>query len=171
MAHPESKRPTNEADPGSSAPAEASGFRADVAAVLAGALFSVGLAVSGMTQPGKVVGFLDVTGDWDPSLAFVMGGAVLVYAVAMRATRRMAAPLLAERFQLPTRHDLPPQLFVGAALFGMGWAISGFCPGPALTALGAGMHNAWVFVPAVLVGMALFRGFAVWSAGRRAARG
>lgn len=128
-----------------------------VGAFLSGVVFAVGLGVGGMTQPAKVFRFLDVTGDWDPSLAFVMLGAIGVHAVTARSILRRDRPLFAPRFVLPTRTDLDARLVAGAALFGVGWALGGFCPGPAVTALGAGMKAAAVFVPAMLVGMMLAR--------------
>lgn len=125
---------------------------------LAGLLFAIGLAVGGMTQPARVVGFLDVSGGaWDPSLGFVMAGAVASYGVALFFARRRERPVLAARFLLPTRQDLPPRLFVGAGLFGVGWAIAGFCPGPALAGAGAGVPQAWVFLPAMAAGMLLLQ--------------
>jgi hypothetical protein len=126
-------------------------------AFVAGLLFAVGLGVSGMTQPAKVFRFLDVTGDWDPSLALVMVGAIAVHAATMRRILGRERPLFASRFALPTRTDLEPRLVAGAAVFGVGWGIAGYCPGPAVTALGAGVTAAVVFVPAMLAGMALAR--------------
>ncbi len=127
------------------------------AAFAAGVLFAVGLIVGGMTQPSKVVGFLDVTGAWDPSLAFVMGGALAVYGVAYRLIRRRVAPLAAPAFRISSREDTPPKVLLGSALFGVGWGISGFCPGPAVVAVGSGMSQALVFIPAVVVGILLFQ--------------
>jgi uncharacterized protein len=125
--------------------------------VVAGFVFAAGLTLSGMTQPTKVSAFLDVAGAWDPSLAWVMGGAVAVYAAADRFARRRARPLFAAQFpSRPSRHIDAP-LLVGAALFGVGWGLSGFCPGPALVAAGAGVNSALWFVPAMLAGMALAR--------------
>ena len=123
----------------------------------AGFLFAVGLALSGMTHPAKVSAFLDVAGAWDPSLAWVMGGAVAVYFAANRFARRRARPLHAAAFppRPPTRIDA--RLIGGAAIFGVGWGLSGFCPGPALVSVGAGVSAALWFVPAMLAGMALQR--------------
>lgn len=118
-----------------------------------GALFAVGLAVGGMTQPAKVIGFLDVTGDWDPSLIFVMAGAIAVHAIVYRLVRRRSAPFLAERFAVPTRRDLDPRLIGGAALFGVGWGLGGYCPGPGVTALVSGSAPALVFVASMLGAM------------------
>ncbi|MCC6619836.1 MAG: YeeE/YedE family protein [Deltaproteobacteria bacterium] len=110
-----------------------------------------------MTDPSKVQGFLDFAGGsrWDPSLAFVMAGAILVHVVMSRLIRRRKAPLFAARFALPTRTDLDPKLIVGAALFGVGWGIGGICPGPGLVDLGSGMGSALVFVVAMAAGMLL----------------
>jgi uncharacterized membrane protein YedE/YeeE len=122
---------------------------------VAGALFGAGLLVSGMTQPAKVVGFLDVTSGWDPSLAFVMGGAVLVYAIAFRLVRgRRATPWFEGAFHLPTRRDVDAPLIAGAALFGVGWGLGGLCPGPGLVSAAAGSATAIAFVTAMIVGMA-----------------
>ena len=125
-------------------------------ALLAGLVFGIGLVVSQMVVPAKVLGFLDVFGDWDPSLALVMGGAILVAAPAFALARRMGAPLLAPRFEIPTRRDLDARLIAGAAIFGVGWGLVGLCPGPALVALGFGGGPAPVFVAAMLAGMLIF---------------
>lgn len=121
--------------------------------LVSGLLFGAGLALGGMTDPGKVVAFLDVTGAWDPSLAFVMGSALLVTFPVFAWVRRSARPLFAERFQLPTRRDLDPQLLVGAALFGIGWGIAGLCPGPAIANLAAGSPEILLFVATMVAGM------------------
>jgi len=123
--------------------------------LFAGALFGVGLSIGGMTRPEKVVGFLDVTGLWDPSLAFVMGGAIAVHFVLFRVVLRRKAPLFDDHFHLPTRRDADPRLFVGAAIFGIGWALGGFCPGPGLASAAAGVFPAIVFVAAMTAGMLL----------------
>ena len=118
-----------------------------------GLLFGLGLVVSGMSDPAKVLNFLDLFGTFDPSLAFVMGGAVIVAFLGFRFTLRRPAPLLAGRFQLPTRTDIDARLIVGPALFGIGWGLGGFCPGPAFTGLGLGASGTLVFVGAMLAGM------------------
>ena len=118
-----------------------------------GALFGVGLLVSGMTQPAKVIGFLDVFGAWDPSLAFVMLGAIAVHFVAYRLIRRRASPLLAEKWVLPTRRDIDFKLVAGAAVFGLGWGLAGYCPGPAVVSLASGAPGVVVFTAAMLAGM------------------
>lgn len=125
-----------------------------VTAALAGGLLGAGLVVSGMTQPAKVIGFLDFTRGWDPSLAFVMGGAVLVYSIAFRVVRgRRAEPWFDTRFHLPTRKDLDLGLIAGAALFGVGWGLGGYCPGPGLVSAAAGSASALWFTAAMLGGM------------------
>ena len=130
---------------------------AQLTAFAAGLLFAAGLGVAGMTQPAKVFGFLDITGNWDPSLAFVMLGAIAVHATAVRGILRRRAPLFAVRFALPTRRDVDARLVTGAALFGAGWGLVGYCPGPALTALGGSVPAAAIFVPAMVAGMWVFR--------------
>lgn len=125
-----------------------------------GLLFAFGLALSGMTQPAKVIGFFDFSRgleSWDPSLAFVMGGGMLVYMPVYRLVRRRQRPLLEERFRLPTRRDIDARLILGSALFGIGWGLAGFCPGPAITSVGAGSPEAVVLVLSMLTGMLLFQ--------------
>ena len=128
----------------------------------AGLLFAVGLGISGMTQPTKVVGFLDVFGSWDPSLAFVMLGGIGTHMVAYGIMRRRASPVLAGAFVVPTRRDITGPLVGGAALFGVGWAMAGLCPGPAIVSAGAGTPNGLLFVLAMAVGVAAFRGLQGW---------
>lgn len=121
----------------------------------AGVLFGVGLAISGMTQPEKVVGFLDVFGQWNPSLMFVMGGALMVSMIFGRRVLRRRAPVYDDKFHLPEKTAIDRSLVVGAAIFGVGWGIGGFCPGPALVAAGAGRTPALVFVATMVLGMAV----------------
>ena len=102
-----------------------------------------------MTKPSKIIGFLDIAGDWDPSLAFVMAGAIAVHFVAYRLIRRRSAPLYDTQFHLPTRRDIDLRLVLGAALFGVGWALGGFCPGPGIVAAGGGSLHAVIFVVAM----------------------
>ena len=128
-----------------------------VFALIAGALFGAGLTVSGMADPQRVRGFLDLFGAWDPTLAFVMGGALIPMAIAWRFQRRMTSPMAAERFALPTARDLDPRLIGGAALFGIGWGIAGLCPGPAIADLAIAPVPAAIFVVAMLGGMILPR--------------
>lgn len=118
-----------------------------------GALFAVGLAISGMTKPSKVAGFLDLAGAWDASLAFVMMGAIAVHFVAFRIVMRRPSPLFDVKFHLPSRKDLDLRLILGAALFGVGWALGGFCPGPGLVSAGSGSLSAVVFVAGMTLGM------------------
>lgn len=125
------------------------------AAMLAGVVFGVGLAVSGMMDPAKVIGFLDFAGDWDPTLAFVMGGALLVTAPAFYLILKRPRPALADSFDLPVKTTLDTRLLGGSALFGVGWGLSGFCPGPAVAALTTGLGPVFAFVAAMLAGMAL----------------
>jgi uncharacterized membrane protein YedE/YeeE len=128
-------------------------------ALLAGAVFGVGLIVSGMADPAKVLGFLDLGGAWDPSLAFVIGGAILVGAFAFTFARKRTLSLLGLEMRMPTATRLDRRLVGGSLLFGVGWGIAGFCPGPALVALGMGEQKALIFVAAMLVGMGLYEVF------------
>ena len=127
-----------------------------IVALFAGALFGAGLIVSGMADPQKVIGFLDVAGDWDPTLAFVMGGALLITGPAFRLILRRPRPVLADGFSLPTKSAVDGRLVGGAALFGVGWGLSGFCPGPAVAALSTGMTPVLAFVTSMLAGMAVY---------------
>lgn len=128
-----------------------------VGAALSGLLFGVGLAVSGMSNPDIVLGFLDVTGDFNPTLLFVLGGAVGVAGIAFRFVLPRRRPVFDTRFHLPTAGEADRRLVGGAILFGIGWGLVGYCPGPALVALGSGVPGAVVFVPAMLLGMWLER--------------
>lgn len=125
------------------------------AALLSGLLFGIGLAMSGMLDPARVRGFLDVAGAWDPTLAFVLAGAVMAASLGTALARSLRRPLLADRFDWPTRTRIDRPLVLGAVLFGIGWGLSGFCPGPAVAALSTGLLPVIVFVAAMLVGMAL----------------
>jgi uncharacterized membrane protein YedE/YeeE len=126
-------------------------------AAATGFVFGLGLVISGMSNPAKVLNFLDLFGTWDPSLAFVMAGAVVVTFIGYRLVLTRQAPLLGGRFDLPTRRDIDPRLLAGAALFGVGWGLGGFCPGPALTAVPLGATGTLYFFPAMLLGMWLAR--------------
>lgn len=132
-------------------------FKRAVASLGAGTVFGVGLALSHMTDPERVLGFLDVTGPWDPRLLGVLGGAVAVTALSFRPLLRRTAPILDQRFHLPafTRIDAP--LLIGSALFGIGWGIGGYCPGPAIAALGSGNAELLWLLPSMLLGAALQR--------------
>ena len=127
----------------------------NVAAFGTGALFAIGLAISGMTKPSKVAGFLDVAGAWDASLAFVMIGAIAVHFIAYRIVTRRASPLFDTKFHLPTRKDIDLRLVLGAGLFGIGWGLGGFCPGPGLVTAGSGSLSALVFVAGMTIGMVI----------------
>ena len=122
---------------------------------VAGVLFSLGLVVSGMANPAKVLNFLDIAGTWDPSLAFVMSGAVVVAAIGYQLVLARPGPVFASSFDLPTKRTLDVRIFVGPAIVGIGWGLSGYCPGPAVTSLVLAASGTIVFVPAMLIGMAL----------------
>ncbi len=121
-----------------------------------GLLFGWGLMIAGMTDPAKVLGFLDLAGAWDPSLAFVMGGAIAVGVFAFAAARKRTTSLLGGALHLPTSRDIDWRLVIGALLFGAGWGLAGFCPGPAIVSMAAGQPKALLFVVAMLAGMAIF---------------
>jgi uncharacterized membrane protein YedE/YeeE len=125
----------------------------DIVSIFSGLIFGLGLIAGGMTDPAKVKGFLDLFGGWDPSLALVMGGAIAVGVFAFAAARRRTVSWTGERMELPTSTDIDSRLLVGGVLFGAGWGIGGFCPGPAIVALGSGLVPAAVFVAAMLAGM------------------
>jgi uncharacterized membrane protein YedE/YeeE len=125
-------------------------------ALLAGLVFGIGLILSGMTDPSKVIGFLDLAGDWDPSLGFVMGGAVAVGVIAFRLAGSRQQSLLGEVMHLPTARHIDRRLVLGGLAFGVGWGLAGFCPGPALVSLATGSSQALIFVIAMLAGMAIF---------------
>jgi uncharacterized membrane protein YedE/YeeE len=122
--------------------------------IAAGLVFGVGLIISGMADPAKVLNFLDVTGAWDPSLAFVMGGAIAVALPGYWLVFCRSRPILATHFSLPREHPLDRRLIVGSAMFGIGWGLAGFCPGPAVVSLALGAPGTLVFVPAMLIGIA-----------------
>ena len=126
------------------------------ASLLAGLVFGLGLIVSGMADPAKVLGFLDLAGAWDPSLAFVMAGAIAVGALAFAVAKNRNVSLLGATMKLPTSRDIDRRLVIGSVVFGIGWGVAGFCPGPGLVALGMGEVKALVFVVAMLVGMGAF---------------
>ncbi len=128
-----------------------------IAALLSGLVFGFGLALSGMLNPVRVLGFLDLAGAWDPSLGFVLAGAVVVSAGGYLVSRRLARPALAPTFDIPASRRIDLRLVGGAALFGIGWGMAGFCPGPAIASLSLGYGKSVLFVAAMLVGMAAFR--------------
>ena len=131
--------------------------RTTMAALASGALFGLGLAVSGMTDPQRILGFLDVFGEFNPALLFVLGGAVCTTMLLFRFVLKQSAPVLAARFQISGLRDVDRTLLMGAALFGIGWGLAGYCPGPALVGLGVLSSEALWFVPAMLAGMWLHR--------------
>lgn len=123
--------------------------------LFAGLIFGFGLILSGMANPAKVLNFLDIAGHWDPSLAFVMGGAVIVTAIGYRLTFRRSKPVLDESFHIPTTRQIDGKLVLGAAVFGIGWGLVGLCPGPALVSIALASPAIFSFVPAMLVGVVL----------------
>lgn len=131
--------------------------RVSMAALASGALFGIGLAMSGMTDARRVLGFLDLFGAFDPTLLFVLGGAVMTTAVAFRFVLRRGSPVLASTFHLSNLRRIDSSLLTGAAVFGIGWGIAGYCPGPALAGLGFASREALWFVPAMIAGMLLHR--------------
>jgi len=128
-----------------------------ISALLIGLVFGAGIALSGMANPAKVLNFFDLAGNWDPSLIFVMGGALAVTFVGYRLVLKRPGPLLGGRFHLPARHDIDPGLVLGSAVFGVGWGISGFCPGGVIPALGLLRFEPVVFVAAMVTGILLAR--------------
>ena len=130
-------------------------MKGSLVVVLAGWVFGIGLGLAGMTRPEKVVGFLDFSGQWDPSLGVVMAGAVGVHFILLRVVRRRRTPLFDSHFHLPTRSDLDVKLVGGAAIFGIGWGLGGYCPGPGIVAVARGTGSAFVFVVAMAAGMLL----------------
>ena len=124
---------------------------------LCGVLFAAGLGISGMTQPAKIIAFLDITGDWDASLLFVMGGAIAVNMVLYRLSSRRSQPVFQDRFIIPSRRGINSRLVIGSGLFGIGWGLSGYCPGPAWVSSVNGALSTLVFLAAMLIGMYLFQ--------------
>jgi len=129
------------------------------ASMLAGLIFGLGLIVSGMANPEKVLGFLDIAGLWDPSLAFVMAGAIIVGLIAFAVARKRTLSFLGFNMKLPSNNRVEKRVVIGSMMFGVGWGLAGFCPGPALVALGAGEMKAVVFVASMVAGMLLFEFF------------
>lgn len=122
-----------------------------------GIVFAIGLGLSGMTQPQKVIGFLDIFGYWDPALVFVMLGAIAFHSISFRLVMRRTSPILSERFMVPNFKHIDTRLILGAAIFGVGWGIGGYCPGPALTSLASMQSESFIFVGSMLTGMGIFR--------------
>ena len=128
-----------------------------VPAIVVGLIFGAGLALSEMINPARVLAFLDVAGNWDPTLAFVLGGALIPSAMGYWLSRRMKRPLFDQQFRIPQNRTVEPKLLAGAAIFGIGWGLAGFCPGPAIAALGFGLWQPWLFVLAMVAGMLAHR--------------
>lgn len=129
----------------------------NLAAGLVGFIFAIGLGVSGMTQPQKVVGFLDFFGNWDPSLIFVMIGAILVHFFTYKIIRKKKTPWFSNKWHVPDRKDLTPALVFGGLIFGFGWGLAGYCPGPAITSLASFESRPFIFVGSMILGMILFK--------------
>ncbi len=129
----------------------------NLASLVVGLIFGFGLTISGMTQPAKVIGFLDIFGQWDPSLIFVMGGSILIHFFTYRLIRKRNSPLFSLDWHLPKRTKITPTLMIGATLFGVGWGLGGYCPGPGITALMSFSPRPFIFVGSMIVGMVLFK--------------
>lgn len=127
-----------------------------IVALVVGFLFAIGLGVAGMTQPQKIVGFLDLFGNWDPTLMFVMMGAIGVHIITYRVITNRKTPLLSLQWHIPNKKEITPALIGGSALFGVGWALGGYCPGPAMTSIAAFEYRPFLFVVSMFVGMFLF---------------
>lgn len=125
----------------------------NIVSLIVGLLFGLGLVLAGMTQPAKVIGFLDVFGAWDPSLAFVMIGAIAIHFMAYRVVKHRTSPFLADTFMIPEKKPIDWKLIVGSALFGIGWGLGGFCPGPAITSLASLNAEVFAFVVMMMIGM------------------
>ncbi len=132
-------------------------MKKNIAALTVGIIFALGLGISGMTRPEKVIGFLNIFGDWDASLAFVMAGAITVHAVAYRLIRRRNSPLFSKEFYVPTDTEISTSLIVGSFIFGVGWALAGYCPGPAVASLASFQSRPLIFVASMIFGMVIFR--------------
>lgn len=128
-----------------------------LAAAATGLLFGIGLVLSQMVNPAKVIGFLDIAGEWDPALGFVMGSALITATIGFRFVLKQPAPSFAAAFQIPTRTDIDLRLVSGSALFGIGWGLSGYCPGPAIAGAGLALTPTLIFLVAMLGGMGLYR--------------
>ena len=138
-------------------------MKQNLVALLAGVLFGLGLGVSQMIDRDRVLGFLDVAGVWDPTLLFVLGGAVTVTLIAFRFVLRLAHPIATDKFHLPTQKAIDARLITGAVLFGVGWGIAGYCPGPSVTALVMGIWNPVLFLVALIAGSLTYKQYTAWS--------
>ena len=141
-------------------------MRHSLPGLLVGVLFGAGLTLSGMIDPARVLGFLDILGRWDPTLAFVLFSALIPSAAAYLLTRRMRRPLMSDEFCIPQNRELEPRLIAGAAMFGIGWGLVGLCPGPAIAGLALGNGQYWLFGGALVIGMELQRIYADLRDGR-----
>lgn len=130
-----------------------------ISAFIVGLIFALGLGISGMTQPQKVIGFLDIFRNWDPSLMFVMVGAIVVHAILYRLIRRRSAPIFSPKWHVPENKEITKSLVIGSVIFGFGWGLAGYCPGPALTSLASFESRPLIFVASMLVGMLAFKFF------------
>ena len=128
-----------------------------LSAGVVGFIFALGLGISGMTQPQKVVGFLDVFGNWDPSLMFVMIGSIAVHFILFRLIKKRGTPLFSSQWHLPTKTQITPSLVIGSVVFGVGWGLGGYCPGPALVSLGSIQARPFIFITAMIIGMLIFK--------------
>lgn len=135
-------------------------MKQNLIAVFSGIIFGFGLSLSQMIDRDRVLGFLDFTGNWDPTLLFVLGGAVGVTIIAFRFVLRLPKPIFGEKFYLPTKKDIDPALILGAAIFGIGWGIAGYCPGPSITALVLGIWNPVLFIIAFVIGSLCYQWYA-----------
>ena len=129
----------------------------NLSAGVVGLIFALGLGISGMTQPQKVVGFLDVFGNWDPTLMFVMIGSIAVHFISYRLIKKRDSPLFSTQWHLPTKTQITPSLVVGSIVFGLGWGLAGYCPGPALVSLGSFQTRPFIFIIGLLGGMLIFK--------------
>ncbi len=143
-------------------------MRSMLTSFVSGVVFALGLGIGGMTQPAKVIGFLDFAGNWDPSLAFVMIGAISVHAFLYRVISKRPSPLFSPAFSLPTRTNIDLSLVGGAVIFGLGWGLAGFCPGPVLTSLASGNFSPVIFSVGMIAGMLLYEFIGVVRPWRRA---
>ncbi len=129
----------------------------NLSAWLVGFIFALGLGISGMTDPQKVIGFLDIFGDWNPALIFVMLGSIVVHFFFYKLIRKRESPLFSPQWHVPQKNEITPSLIIGSVIFGLGWGLAGYCPGPVVTALGSLQIRPFIFVIAMLAGMYIFR--------------
>lgn len=132
-------------------------MKSNLSSFVVGFIFAIGLGLAGMTQPQKVIGFLDVFSNWDPSLIFVMAGALLTHSIFYRLIRKRNSPMFSTEWLVPAQKDITPKLVIGSVLFGVGWGLAGYCPAPAITSLASGSPKPFVFVVMMLLGMQIYR--------------